>query len=141
MNCPSCYVALNFAYGNWISQGTYIESTSGASSGTKQFFFDSRTSADGVYLALSGIDTCVTVSRVLVYRYECPGQKRGPLCRPATRAPVHGHVAVTPNCAENNCGSAVPEALICTSQGIWYSKIKPEHDSHEDKATCKGNLL
>ena len=73
------------------------------SSGTKQFFFDSNTSVAGLFLALTSVGACVTVSRVLVYHYECPGHDRlstGLERRPATQAPVNGSVSVTPHCAE-----------------------------------------
>ena len=49
--------------------------------------------------------TCVTVSRVLVYRYECPDnewQSVGLTRHPATQAPVTGEVSVTPQCVENS---------------------------------------
>ena len=79
------------------------QNTSGVSSGTKQFFFDSETSFAGIFLVIQSFEACVTVSRVLVYHYECPGHDRlstGLERRPATQAPVNGSVSVTPYCAE-----------------------------------------
>ena len=86
-------------------------------------------------------DTCVNVSRVLVYRHECPGHERqstGLSRRPATQAPVRETVSVTPYCTENSNHSkgSIPDRLVCTAEGEWindgtecicdigYSKIK-----------------
>ena len=121
-----------------IMPDNLIEYTSSVSSGTKQFFFDSDTSVTGFYLALRSRDACVNVSRVLVYRYECPGSDTLPptslLRRPATPAPAEGVVAVTPRNAGNIyfCTVTIPNTLTCTSQGIWIDV--------ENKIICIGKV-
>ena len=73
---------------------------------TKQFYFNISEEDDGFLLALkrSHKDVCINVSRVLVYRYECPGHEKlstGLERHPATQAPVSGTVPVIPGCVSN----------------------------------------
>ena len=101
-----------------------IQNTGENSSGAKQVFFDYNASVTGFFLALRSREACVRVSRVLVYRYECPGHDRQPTGlgrRPATQAPVTGAVPVTPYCTENAHFSGIsnPDTLECTSEGLW----------------------
>ena len=68
----------------------------------------------------------MTVSRVLVYRYECPGHDRlsvGLVRLPPTQAPVSGSVSVTPYCAENSHFPSFsnPTTLRCSSEGFWFN--------------------
>ena len=69
---------------------------------------------------------CINVSRVLVYRHECPGHEKlstGLERRPATQAPVSGRVSAIPGCAENSNHSkdSRPERLVCTAEGNWLN--------------------
>ena len=71
---------------------------------------------------------CVSVSRVLVYRYECSDNEResvGLTRRPATQAPVTGEVSVTPQCVKNSdhVVTSKPELLVCTAQGRWQNDL------------------
>ena len=130
-----------------------IEYNSSVSSGTKQFFFDSGTSVTGFFLALTSREACVTVSRVLVYRYECPGSDRIPptslLRRPATPAPASsGQLRhVKPYCAENAHLRDENSTIACTSGGRWNDGVvaRCECDSgyreDEEGTTCKGRQL
>jgi hypothetical protein len=137
MDCsmPHCYgdfelVLANYSKGIRYSYGeggimpdNSIQNTSGVSSGTKQFFFDSETWIYQFSLALISRNSCVNVSRVLVYRYECPGHDRQPttdlIHRPATPAPVCGSGVVRPSNTEF-CDVTIPyKTLMCTSQGVW----------------------
>ena len=124
----------------------------GISSGTKQFFFDSDTSFTGFFLALTSVEACVTVSRVLVYRYECPGSDRLPptslLRRPATPVNVReGLRLVKPYCAENAHLGNETLTIACRSDGIWNDGVvaRCECDSgyreDEEGTTCKGRQL
>ena len=95
---------------------------------TQQFYFDISEVENGFFLVLISHSkgVCVTVSRVLVYRYECPGQEQlstGLTRRPATQAPVSGRVLVMPYCAENSRHSDTsrPEYLVCNSEGHWFN--------------------
>ena len=122
---------------------------SGVYNGTKQFFFDSDTSVTGFFLALTSVEACVNVSRVLVYRYECPGSDRLPptslLRRPATPAPVSGQLRpVMPYCAENAHLRDETLIIACRAGGGWYDgEARCECDSgyREEGTTCKGRQL
>ena len=125
---------------------------SSVSSGTKQFFFDSHTSVTGFLLALRSVEACVTVSRVLVYHYECPGSDTLPptslLCRPTTPAPVSsGQIRlVKPYCADNAHLRNETLTIVCSSNGRWYDgKARCECDSgyreDEEGTTCKGRHI
>ena len=121
MNCPrqwQCDQDFELLLANYSSAGNrysygedgimpdnQIQNTGEASSVTKQVFFDYNASVTGLALALRSRAAYVTVSRVLVYRYECPGHDRqstGLLRRPATQAPVNGVKIVKPYCPENS---------------------------------------
>ena len=113
------------------------------------FSFDSNEHYSRFYLVLRSHEYTVTVSRVLVYRYECPGSDRLPptslLRRPTTPAPVSGSVAVTPNCAENaHLSTGAHDGLMCSSDGTWLeiSQINCEcnkgYKESENGTTCEG---
>ena len=141
MDCSRCsnYVHLRVTYPNGYYDDTSIQNTNEDSSSTKHFFFDLPTSVTGFHLELlEGLHkTCINVSRVLVYHYECPGHG-GPLYRPATPAPVSGSVLVRRNCA-NTCfaGTVVTSALTCTSEGKWL-ECDPGDNDFEYEFMCKG---
>ena len=117
------------------------------------FSFDSNEHYNRFYLVLRRHEAAdaLTVTRVLVYRYECPGSDRLPptglLRRPATPAPAEGAVAVsvTPHCAENaHLPAGAHDHLLCTSDGIWLeiSQINCEcnkgYKESENGTTCEG---
>ena len=109
----------------------HIQGTNETPNGTKKFFFGSSTSSTGFNLKLISHEGCVTVPRVLVYRYECPGHDREPTVdlgrRPATQAPVTGFVPVTSHCAENSnfTGRYAVRMLMCSSSGLWSGAPLP----------------
>ena len=137
--CPKqkeCIVELHvenhperFSYGDGVIR--HIESTNETSNGTKKFDFDSSTLSTGFNLTLISREGCVTVSRMLVYRYECPGHDRQPTVnlgrRPATQAPVIGFEPVTSYCAENSnfTGDKPIRMLMCSSHGHWFGATLP----------------
>ena len=127
---PGCDVELHvenhpegFSFGDGVIK--HIESTNETFNGTKKFNFDSSSLSTGFNLTLISPEGCVTVSRVLVYRYECPGHDRQPTVhlgrRPATQAPVTGFERVTSYCAENSnfTGQKSLIHLKCSSFGHW----------------------
>ena len=138
----------SYQYGEGgIMPDNSIQNTSGISSDTKQLFFDSETSFAGIFLALRSFEACVTVSRVLVYRYECPGQDRLPtdlLRRSATPAPVGRSLEpITPYCAENSHLNNKTSTILCRSDGVWVNgNARCECDSgyteDQEGTTCKG---
>ena len=136
---PGCNVELHienrpksFSFGeNVIMPDNHIQSTSDASNGTKEFNFISSNLSTGFNLTLISHEGCVTVSRVLVYRYECPGHDRQPTVdlgrRPATQAPISAFVSVTSYCAENSnfTGRPAVRMLVCSSSGLWSGAPLP----------------
>ena len=90
----------------------------------------------------------MTISRVLVYRYECPGHDRLPTGlsrRPPTQAPDSGSVRVIPYCAEHSHFStaSVENTLVCPSNGTWLNDqshcvCDEGYSNEEDVDTCKG---
>ena len=120
-----------------IMQVNRIQNTSDVSNGTKQLHFDFKTPvATRFSLAIRGVRTCVTVSQVLVYQYQCP--RLSTICGHATQqAPVSGAVVVRSNCAESYHFSsvAVSDFLMCTSEGRW---LTCEYFEDNEEVTCKG---
>ena len=95
---------------------------------------------------------CIRVSRVLVYRNECPGHERRPLPqplvrRPSVQAPVNGSVSVTSSyCAENSHPgkNSNPQDLTCTAEGTWFNDgVDCECDEgfYMDGTVCRGVCL
>ena len=114
--------------GDGIMPNNLIPLQNTAVSVTQQFYFDVNEAENGFSLVLishpKGV--CINVSRVLVYRHECPGQEKlstGLSRRPATQAPVSGRVSVIPYCVENSNHSkdSRPERLVCTAEGNWLN--------------------
>ena len=119
-------------------------------SGIQHFYFDSSSNNDRFVLRQKscGKGVCVTVSRVLVYRHECPDHEHlstGLTHRPATQAVFDRNVSVTPHCAENSNHSdiSIPDLLICTPEGFWLNDLThcvcdQGYDNHEDPTKCEG---
>ena len=116
-----------------------------------QFYFDLDPHENDLFqlvLVSRPMTYCVTVSRVLVYRYECPGHERqsaGIARRPATQAPVSETVSVTSQCAENahQTQHSRPDALLCSSEGKWYNDqttCECDRGYYSDDNVCKGNI-
>ena len=94
-------------------------------SDTKHFYFDLTASESGFSLALyinlsHDRGVCINVSRVLVYRHECPEQTVGLTRYPATQAPVNGRESVRPYCA-NNSHPLNSNSFVCTAEGEWMN--------------------
>ena len=92
--------------------------------GTKHFYFDMSQEDKGFYLALrdysEDMGTCVSVSRVLVYRHQCRRRSfvEGLVRVPAVQAPVSGAVSVRSECTKNAHHQST-NSLVCTSEGQW----------------------
>ena len=114
--------------------------------GTRQFSFLSNHTSSGFSLSLQATEACVTVSRVLVFRYECAGHDRLPTGlsrRPPTQSPDIGSVRVNPYCADHSHFSAasVENTLECLSNGTWLnaqSHCVCDEGYKQDVDTCKG---
>ena len=81
--------------------------------------FQSST-ATGFYLALVDMNTCIVVTRVLVFYHVCPELSTDLILYPATIAPPSGLKTVTTQCAEGAEGELNPNiTLNCLPKGIW----------------------
>ena len=112
-------------------------------SGTQQFFFNLTQVKFTLRLRVREKGVCVTVSRVLVYRYECAEQIVGLEHRPATQAAANGNVPITPQCEADSTLSGSGSLLLCTPEGTWESGdshcvCNQGYSNEEDGTTCKG---
>ena len=112
------------------------------------FHFDLNEAEDSFALQLINFPNhaCVTVSRVLVYRHECPQLSIGLERRPATQAPVNGAVSAMPYCVANSHHSELsrPRCLMCTSEGEWMNDRTDcvcDRGYYEDGTICKSMCL
>ena len=131
-----------------IMPDSYIRDADGSK---MQFYFDLDPHENDLFqlvLVSRPMTYCVTVSRVLVYRYECPGHERQPTGltrRPATQAPVSGTVSVTSQCAENAHHTELsrPDTLLCSSEGKWNNDqtvlCECDRRHYRDADVCKCN--
>ena len=134
--------------GDGIAPNNMITSGIRTLSGTRQFSFLSNNTSSGFSLRLRATEACVTISRVLVYRYECAGHERLPTGlsrRPPTQAPDNGSVRVNPYCADHSHfpAASVEDTLVCLSNGTWLNEqprcvCDEEYSNEEDVDTCKG---
>ena len=104
-------------------------------SGKQQFYFDLSEDEDGFYLGLKSRrkGVCVTVSRILVFLFECPTTTVAGLARyTATQAPINGTVSSMSECAENahHTETSKLDTLECTTAGKWQN----------DQAVCECDL-
>ena len=132
--------------GDGIIPNDVIQFNPRSPNGTRQFSFLSNPTSSGFSLSLQATEACVTVSRVLVFRYECAGHDRLPTGlsrRPPTQAPDNGSVRVDPDCAEHSSFSAAngQNKLVCLSNGTWRNeqpRCVCDEGYKEDVDTCKG---
>ena len=85
---------------------------------TDTFDFQLSSSERGFYLAFQDEGTCVTVSRVIVYRRRCPGQQIGLVVYPEIQSPASGRVEAEASCVENAYAES-DLGLMCDSEGTW----------------------
>ena len=103
---------------------------------TQQFYTGmiTTTSLGDIALVIGPLYGCVSVSRVLVYSYECPDQRTGLTYRPATLAPDKGTVNTMTQCAENS--HLINETYTysqCNSGGEW--------ETDDDYCECDMGLI
>ena len=122
----------------------------GTASGTHHFYFNLNKGEDIFVLMLKSHsnDTCVNVSRILVYRHECPQQSIGLTRHLATPANINGNVPGIPQCADNSLFFALKEKLklLCTSEGKWsndveYCQCNMEYFEDDDMCISKCELI
>ena len=84
------------------------------------YSFTLDTSDTGFYVAIQDTGTCVAISRLRVYHYNCQSYQVGIVLYPETPAPVSGSVNVQFTCVDN---AYIPESesdtVTCNHDGTW----------------------
>ena len=75
-------------------------------------------SETGFYVALQDTGTCVGISRLRVYRYNCPSRQVGIVLYPETPASLSDKDDVNISCVPNADISGSPQ-VTCRSNGTW----------------------
>ena len=75
-------------------------------------------SETGFYIAIQDTGTCVGISRLRVYRYNCKGNQRGLVLYPDAPGPVSGSANVNIECVDNAVVSGSAR-VTCGSDGRW----------------------
>ena len=117
------------------------------SSTTRSYFetypFTLDASDTGFYVALRDKGTCVGISRLRVYRYNCPSRQVGIVLYPETPAPETGSEGVDVSCVANANISGSPQ-VICHSNGTWGPEnpvCKCHCGYEEDPPVCGGKYM
>ena len=97
----------------------------------EKYNFTLDPSDTGFYVAIRDAGTCVGISRLRVYRYNCPSRQEGLVLYPETPAPASGSVNVQFTCVDN---AYIPESesdtVTCYHNGTWGT----------DFSVCECNL-
>ena len=104
--------------------------------------FDLSEGDNGFYIALQDTGTCVTVSRVFVYRKRCAGRQEGLVIYPEAPAPLTD-VSVEAMCVPNATATGPNSlALTCNSEGEWSGtpQCQCKAGYHRDGNHCIGEL-
>ncbi len=81
-----------------------------------------QTNATGFYLALVDGNTCVAITRVLVFYYVCPAVRKGLMSYPETPSPPiveHPVPTATISCGNGSAQQQGSSSLVCVERGIW----------------------
>ena len=117
----------------------------------KQFSFDlspNETEQFQLLLVSPPNSGCITVSRIFVYRYECPAYERRPtglVRRHPVQAPINGEVSApfSSYCAENSHPTQYDssELLTCNAHGQWHNDqtgCQCDEGFYRDGTVCRG---
>ena len=96
--------------------GRARSTTQGARFETHTFTLDP--SETGFYVALQDTGTCVGISRLRVYHYNCPSRQVGIVVYPDTPASLSDREDVNISCVLNANISGSPQ-VTCRSNGTW----------------------
>ena len=96
----------------------------------------------GFYVALQDTGTCVGISRLRVYHYNCPSRQEGLILYPEAPAPAYGSVNINIKCVDNAVVSNSPQ-VTCRSDGTWgpenpVCKCRPRYEERQGECVlCK----
>ena len=77
----------------------------------------------GFYFAVKDNTSCIQVSRLQIYRHQCPQKQEGLVIFPETAAPAYGVLIVNVQCMPNS--SPVTGApVICNGTGYWHGSVQ-----------------
>ena len=103
--------------------------------------FTLQPNVTGFYVAIRDNGTCVGISRVRVYRYNCQLFQDGLVLYPDTPAPVNGSENVTISCVPNAVVSGSAQ-VTCHSNGTWgpenpVCQCQPGYEDRETECISK----
>ena len=101
---------------------------------------------DGFYLAVVDFNTCVTLTRILVFYYVCPEETSELISRPETvdSGSVDSSATVAGECVGNSSTeSGADPLLICGARGQWQVIVpclcNPGYELSTTQDQCIGN--
>ena len=101
-------------------------------------------SQTGFYLAIFEHGNCIGISRVRVFRYNCPSRQIGLVVYPDVPAPVSGSVTINVSCVDNAEFSGSNQ-VTCGSDGTWgpenpVCQCSPGYELDSSNMGCIGRL-
>ena len=94
--------------------------TVGLQATDEEFNFDLNERQNGFYLAFQDNSLCSGITRIIVYRFQCPRRMPNSLTiHPASAASFSRDIDITPQCVSNAAISPSAESLVCTTMGEW----------------------
>ena len=96
----------------------YFKRVTQTSPRTEKICFNITVTQTGFYMAVRDPNSCITISKVLVTRFQCPAKQEDLVLYPETAAPVNNDMTVLTECVPN--ASPVTELEVtCDSTGYW----------------------
>ena len=102
---------------------------------------------DGFYLAVVDFNTCVTLSRILVFYYVCPEETSELISRPETvdSESVEGSATVAGECVGNSSTESGADPLLtCGARGQWQVIVpclcNPGYELNTTQDQCIGRM-
>ena len=97
-------VSLNNSLGNRVNETVTI---------------DFNTNHSSFYFAIQDENTCIAVTRVIVFYTVCPAQQVDMISYPLTIAPVSGSLTISASCVDNAEPAGTLPRVNCLPDGSW----------------------
>ena len=108
---------------------------------TVQIYFNLTHHETGFYIALRDPSSCISVSRVLVFRYECHKKQDHLVIFPQTAAPADESIYINTICV-SNASNITSLEVKCSKDGVWSGTPEcyclPGFKLHVDIHSCVG---
>ena len=100
------------------------------------FTFTMQSSQTGFYIAIRDTGSCIAVSRLRVYRYNCPPFQTRLVLYPDAPAPASASENINITCVDNAVVSGSAQ-VTCGSDGRWgpENPVCQCHLGYEDRTT------